>query len=83
MSNFLAFEINVSSRLEFDSVALPFADRPQQEVPPHTPAFLHPLPASREPGRLAFARWLASAHSPLVVQCSCWACSRQGLWSWG
>jgi hypothetical protein len=28
MSNFLAFEINVSSRLEFDSVALPFADRP-------------------------------------------------------
>jgi len=43
-------------------------DKPKQEVKPHTPAALHPLHAEGAPNRLAYARWLADARSPLTAR---------------
>src|SRR6185369_6579543 len=43
-------------------------DRPKQEVRPHTPAVLHPLPDGPEPPRLRFARWAADRRSPLTAR---------------
>lgn len=43
-------------------------DQPRQEVAPHVPAFLHPLPEGAKPDRLAFARWLVDRRSPLAAR---------------
>ena len=43
-------------------------DKPKHEVKPHTPAALHPLQSEGPPNRLAFARWLADARSPLTAR---------------
>jgi hypothetical protein len=43
-------------------------DRPKQEVKPHAPAVLHPLPDGPEPPRLRFARWIADRRSPLTAR---------------
>jgi mono/diheme cytochrome c family protein len=43
-------------------------DKPKQEVTPHTPAVLHPLPDGPEPPRLRFARWAADRRSPLTAR---------------
>jgi hypothetical protein len=40
-------------------------NQPRHEVRPHVPAGLHPLEASSDPPRLAFARWLVDPRSPL------------------
>lgn len=41
---------------------------PEHAVQPHVPEFLHPLPESREPDRLRFARWLVSRQSPTTAR---------------
>ncbi len=41
---------------------------PKQEVQPHVPAFLHPLPAGDPTSRLTFAKWLADPHSPTTAR---------------
>ncbi|MEC8410973.1 MAG: PSD1 and planctomycete cytochrome C domain-containing protein [Planctomycetota bacterium] len=43
-------------------------DQPLAKVDPKVPAALHPLPSSDEAMRLQFARWLASAESPLTAR---------------
>ncbi|GDY21739.1 hypothetical protein LBMAG56_30860 [Verrucomicrobiota bacterium] len=42
--------------------------RPTQPVSAGVPAFLHPLAATSEPGRLAFARWLVDRRSPTTAR---------------
>ena len=42
--------------------------QPMHEVKPHVPAGLHPLAASNDPPRLAFAKWLVDPHSPLSAR---------------
>ncbi len=41
---------------------------PGDAVTPGVPAFLHELPGAEEPGRLAFARWLADRRSPTTAR---------------
>jgi hypothetical protein len=41
---------------------------PKHEVRPHVPAGLHPLVASNDPPRLAFAKWLVDPRSPLTAR---------------
>jgi hypothetical protein len=43
-------------------------DRPKQEVKPHVPAALHPLPKGAPTNRLALARWLSDRNSPLTAR---------------
>ncbi len=43
-------------------------NQPKHEVAPHVPASLHPLPEGAGTGRLAFARWLVDARSPLTAR---------------
>jgi hypothetical protein len=43
-------------------------DRPKQEIAPHVPAALHPLPAGPPTDRLTFAKWLADPRSPLTAR---------------
>ena len=43
-------------------------NQPKHEVPPHVPAGLHPLEASGDPPRLAFAKWLVDPRSPLSAR---------------
>ncbi|MEX0711289.1 MAG: PSD1 and planctomycete cytochrome C domain-containing protein [Pirellulales bacterium] len=43
-------------------------NQPRQVIEPHTPAAFHPLTATDAPPRLAFARWLADAQSPLTAR---------------
>lgn len=43
-------------------------DRPKQVVAPQTLAALHAYENKGEPGRLAFARWLADKRSPLTAR---------------
>ncbi|MBX9582472.1 MAG: PSD1 and planctomycete cytochrome C domain-containing protein [Gemmataceae bacterium] len=43
-------------------------DRPREEVPPGTPAALHPFPADQPRDRLGFARWLVDRRSPLAAR---------------
>jgi hypothetical protein len=43
-------------------------NRPKHEVRPHVPAGLHPLAASADPPRLAFAKWLVDPRSPLTAR---------------
>ncbi len=43
-------------------------DQPLEIVEPHVPVAFHPLPASDEPNRLKFARWLADKRSPLTAR---------------
>jgi len=43
-------------------------DKPKHKVSPHVPAVLHPMSASQEPNRLAFARWLADKRSPVTAR---------------
>jgi hypothetical protein len=43
-------------------------NQPMHEVKPHVPAGLHPLAASNDPPRLAFAKWLVDPHSPLSAR---------------
>jgi mono/diheme cytochrome c family protein len=43
-------------------------DQPQQVIEPHVPAAFHPLPATEEPPRLRFARWLVDRQSPLAAR---------------
>ena len=43
-------------------------DRPREEVPPGTPAALHPFPADAPRDRLGFARWLVDRRSPLAAR---------------
>ena len=43
-------------------------DQPKHEVKPHVPAGLHPLEASADPPRLAFAKWLVDPRSPLSAR---------------
>ena len=43
-------------------------DKPKHAVAPHTPAALHPFPPGAKPDRLAFARWLVDARSPLAAR---------------
>ncbi len=43
-------------------------DKPKAQVTPGTPAFLHAAPATNEPPRLAFARWLADRRSPTTAR---------------
>ena len=43
-------------------------DKPKHAVAPHTPAALHPLPPDAKADRLAFARWLVDARSPLAAR---------------
>jgi len=43
-------------------------NQPKHEVRPHVPAALHPLAASADPPRLAFARWLVDPRSPLSAR---------------
>ncbi len=42
--------------------------KPTQPVSAGVPAFLHSMPATREPQRLAFARWLANRNSPTTAR---------------
>jgi hypothetical protein len=42
--------------------------KPVRPVAPGVPAFLHPLPASPAPDRLAFARWLVDPRSPTTAR---------------
>lgn len=43
-------------------------DKPKHAVAPHVPAALHPFPTGLKPDRLAFARWLVDARSPLAAR---------------
>jgi hypothetical protein len=43
-------------------------NQPKHEVQPHVPAGLHPLAASDDPPRLAFAKWLVDHRSPLSAR---------------
>ena len=43
-------------------------DQPREEVPPGTPAALHPFPADAPKDRLGFARWLVDRRSPLAAR---------------
>ena len=43
-------------------------DKPLHEVPPQVPAAFHPFPEDAPRNRLGFARWLASARSPLTAR---------------
>jgi hypothetical protein len=43
-------------------------NQPKHEVQPHVPAGLHPLSASADPPRLAFAKWLVDPRSPLSAR---------------
>jgi len=43
-------------------------NQPKHEVQPHVPAGLHPLAASADPPRLAFAKWLVDPRSPLTAR---------------
>jgi hypothetical protein len=43
-------------------------NQPKHEVKPHVPAGLHPLAASNDPPRLAFAKWLVDPRSPLSAR---------------
>jgi len=43
-------------------------NQPKHEVHPHVPAGLHPLTASADPPRLAFAKWLVDPRSPLSAR---------------
>jgi mono/diheme cytochrome c family protein len=43
-------------------------NQPKHEVQPHVPAGLHPLLASADPPRLAFAKWLVDPRSPLSAR---------------
>ena len=43
-------------------------NQPKHEVAPHVPAGLHPLVASDDPPRLAFAKWLVDPRSPLAAR---------------
>ena len=43
-------------------------DKPKQEVPPHTPAVLNPLPDGPEPPRLRFAKWATDRQAPLTAR---------------
>ena len=43
-------------------------NQPKHEVQPHVPAGLHPLVASADPPRLAFAKWLVDPRSPLSAR---------------
>jgi mono/diheme cytochrome c family protein len=43
-------------------------NQPKHEVNPHVPAGLHPLEASGDPPRLAFAKWLVDPRSPLSAR---------------
>ena len=42
--------------------------KPRERVDAGTPAFLHPMPPSNEPARLAFARWLVARDSPTAAR---------------
>jgi hypothetical protein len=42
--------------------------QPRQAIEPQAPAAFHPLTATGEPPRLAFARWLADKRSPLTAR---------------
>jgi hypothetical protein len=42
--------------------------RPDHEVTPGVPAFLHPLPEGASPDRLSFARWLVDRRSPTTAR---------------
>jgi len=42
--------------------------RPDKVVAPGVPAFLHPLPETAQPDRLAFARWLVDRNSPTTAR---------------
>jgi mono/diheme cytochrome c family protein len=43
-------------------------DRPKQPIAPRVPAALHPLVATNEHPRLAFAKWLVDKRSPLAAR---------------
>ena len=43
-------------------------DKPKKQVTPGVPVFLHAAPASEEPPRLVFARWLADRTSPTTAR---------------
>jgi mono/diheme cytochrome c family protein len=43
-------------------------DRPLHPIQPQVPAAFHSLPASNEPPRLQFARWLVDRRSPLAAR---------------
>jgi hypothetical protein len=43
-------------------------NQPKHEVRPHVPVALHPLAASDDPPRLAFAKWLVDRRSPLTAR---------------
>jgi len=65
--------LHAAARSAADRRATHFLDRgvwnaPRHEVLPHVPAALHPLAASAEPPRLAFARWLVDPRSPLTAR---------------
>src|SRR5262245_36380522 len=42
--------------------------KPDKVITPGVPAFLHPLPASVAPDRLAFAKWLVDRNSPTTAR---------------
>jgi hypothetical protein len=42
--------------------------RPDKQVTPDVPAFLHPLPPGAKPNRLSFARWLVDRRSPTTAR---------------
>jgi mono/diheme cytochrome c family protein len=42
--------------------------KPEKEVAPGVPAFLHPLPAGAQPTRLTFAKWLVDRNSPTTAR---------------
>ena len=42
--------------------------RPERQVEPGVPAFLHPLPEGQPVDRLAFARWLVDRRSPTTAR---------------
>jgi hypothetical protein len=42
--------------------------RPDKEVVPGVPAFLHPLPDNAPPNRLTFAKWLVDRNSPTTAR---------------
>lgn len=41
---------------------------PDEQIEPHTPAFLHPLPEGAPPNRLTLARWLVDRRSPTTAR---------------
>jgi hypothetical protein len=42
--------------------------QPKEEVKPHVPAFLPPLPSDAPANRLTFAKWLVSPENPLTAR---------------